>query len=30
MEERKHLVAIEVDRLITAAKVSRNAARDRM
>jgi type 1 fimbriae regulatory protein FimB len=29
MEERKHLVAIEVDRLITATKSSRNAARDR-
>jgi len=29
MKERKHLVAIEVDRLITATKGSRNAARDR-
>jgi len=29
MEERKYLVAIEVDRLITAAKGSRNEARDR-
>lgn len=29
MGERKHLVAIEVDRLITATKGSRNAARDR-
>jgi len=29
MEERKHLVAIEVDRLITATKGSRNSARDR-
>jgi type 1 fimbriae regulatory protein FimB len=28
MEERKHLVAIEIGRLITAAKGSRNAARD--
>ena len=29
MQERKHLVAIEVDKLLAAAKGSRNAARDR-
>jgi len=29
MHERKHLVAIEVDRLLAATKGSRNAARDR-
>jgi len=29
MEDRKHLVAIEVDRLLAATKGSRNAARDR-
>ena len=29
MEERRHLFAIKVDKLITATKGSRNAARDR-
>ena len=29
MQERKHLVAIEVDRLLAATKGSRNATRDR-